>query len=374
MPAWLPTCPRMHPSSTEGWESQPSTPSTGVSRRCQCTPPQRRGGSLNTLTAAGRVIAGAMHPSSTEGWESQQRVGAGGRPGIQRCTPPQRRGGSLNSQPSVTGCTRDAYAPLLNGGVGVSTGSHRPSRCRWCWMHPSSTEGWESQLADRGCGHGQREPCTPPQRRGGSLNSGIKTITAGHVTMHPSSTEGWESQPRLRGSGAAGPPRMHPSSTEGWESQPPDLHGGVVGGGMHPSSTEGWESQLEAGVGVGEDQLMHPSSTEGWESQPAVDLVGDVLALHAPLLNGGVGVSTSAPTPATPPMPGCTPPQRRGGSLNSFSHPQHRPNTRMHPSSTEGWESQLRGRCRRRLKTRPMWRSRMRPRCCRVSSLPGLVF
>lgn len=30
--------------------------------------------------------------------------------------------------------------------------------------------------------------------------------------------------------------------------------------------------------------------------------------------------------------------------------------------------------CRRRPKSRPMWRSRVRPRSCRVSSLPGLVF
>lgn len=34
----------------------------------------------------------------------------------------------------------------------------------------------------------------------------------------------------------------------------------------------------------------------------------------------------------------------------------------------------LPGRCRRRLKSRPMWRPKMRPRLCCVSSLPGLGF
>ncbi len=247
----------MHPSSTEGWESQllgqPHRPA-----RAPCTPPQRRGGSLNT--GVGWIPVGSPC----------------------QCTPPQRRGGSLNLLSGICQSCWSPHAPLLNGGVGVSTRRRAGGACIVRAMHPSSTEGWESQ---------------PKARR----SRGSDTA------MHPSSTEGWESQPAVRSGGRCSRRRC----------TPPQRRGG---------------------------------SLNVWAPRPRCRGATD-----APLLNGGVGVST-------------------------LSRPvrQLRAMRRMHPSSTEGWESQLPPgagvRCRRRLKTRPMWRSRMRPRCCRVSSLPGLVF
>ncbi len=96
-----------------------SSNGSGWSRRAACTPPQRRGGSLNNPVC--------------------RRDG-------QECTPPQRRGGSLNSSgPRARTPTSACTPPQRRGG----------SLNAWYRVSASPTSA----------------RCTPPQRRGGSLNA-----------------------------------------------------------------------------------------------------------------------------------------------------------------------------------------------------------